>query len=85
MNERPDWTRESDYQLIAFVLAMLWSAGGGMVIYLSGLADISQDTNVAWTSTSLYVWTRSCSLSQVSSFWGPVHGLAFMPGIATML
>ena len=83
-SEGPDWIRDPDYLLLAFVIAMLWSTGGGMVIYLSGLADIPQDTYVAWTSSSLYVWTRSCSLSQVFSFWGPVHGLAFMPWIATM-
>jgi len=36
----PAWTADPDYILFGVVLMAVWGAGGGMIIYLAGLADI---------------------------------------------
>jgi multiple sugar transport system permease protein len=36
----PAWVADPDYVLFGVVLIAVWGAGGGMIIYLAGLADI---------------------------------------------
>jgi multiple sugar transport system permease protein len=38
--EGPAWVADPDYILFGVVLISVWGAGGGMIIYLAGLADI---------------------------------------------
>ncbi len=38
----PAWVTDPDYVLFGVVIMSLWGAGGGMIIYLAGLADIPE-------------------------------------------
>jgi multiple sugar transport system permease protein len=40
--EGPAWVTDSDFILLGVVIMSLWGAGGGMIIYLAGLADIPE-------------------------------------------
>ena len=38
--EGPAWTADPDFILFGVILMSVWGAGGGMIIYLAGLADV---------------------------------------------
>lgn len=40
--EGPAWVTDPDFTLFGVVIMSLWGAGGGMIIYLAGLADIPE-------------------------------------------
>ena len=62
----PNWLQNQHTSKPALILMGLWSAGGGMIIYLAGLQDVPQSLYEAAALDGAGPWARPTSVSSAS-------------------